>query len=88
MTATLPRPEDIQASFCAVIVDQWANDGVTHAFVAPGSRSTPLALALAEEPRIRVEIVHDERSAAFMALGAGLATGVPAITLCTSGTCL
>jgi 2-succinyl-5-enolpyruvyl-6-hydroxy-3-cyclohexene-1-carboxylate synthase len=86
MTATLPRPEDIQASFCAVIVDQWANDGVTHAFVAPGSRSTPLALALAEEPRIRVEIVHDERSAAFMALGAGLATGVPAITLCTSGT--
>ena len=86
MTATLPRPEDIQASFCAVIVDQWANAGVTHAFVAPGSRSTPFALALAEERRIRVEIVHDERSAAFMALGAGLATGAPAIALCTSGT--
>ncbi len=86
MTANLPRPEDVQASFCAVIVDQWATDGVTHAFVSPGSRSTPLALALAEEQRIRVEIVHDERSAAFMALGAGLATGAPAIALCTSGT--
>jgi 2-succinyl-5-enolpyruvyl-6-hydroxy-3-cyclohexene-1-carboxylate synthase len=54
--------------------------------IAPGSRSTPMALALAARPEIRIELFHDERSAAFAALGAGIATGVPAVLLCTSGT--
>jgi len=45
-----------------------------------------MALALAAEDRIAVELHHDERSASFMALGQGLATGVPALLLCTSGT--
>lgn len=34
----------------------------------------------------RVDVFHDERSAAFAALGSGLASGRPAIVLCTSGT--
>ncbi len=33
-----------------------------------------------------MHVVHDERVAAFAALGVGLATGVPAVVLCTSGT--
>ncbi|MGI9615858.1 MAG: 2-succinyl-5-enolpyruvyl-6-hydroxy-3-cyclohexene-1-carboxylic-acid synthase [Acidimicrobiales bacterium] len=74
------------ATFCATLVDEWARAGITDAFVAPGSRSTPLALALAAEDRLQVHVFHDERTASFAALGHGLASEIPAITLCTSGT--
>ncbi len=78
----------MQATFCATLVDEWVRLGVRHAVVAPGSRSTPIALALAEHGGVRIHIVHDERVAAFCALGVGLATEVlvPAVVLCTSGT--
>lgn len=81
-----PRPEDVQATFAATLVDEWARCGVQHAVVAPGSRSTPLALALADHPDVSIEVHHDERGAAFLALGIGLATGRPAVVLTTSGT--
>ncbi len=83
--AAVPPPEDVQATFCATLVDEWIRLGVAHAVVAPGSRSTPMALALTEREEIRVHVVHDERSAAFVALGLGL-DGDPALLLCTSGT--
>jgi len=54
--------------------------------VAPGSRSTPLAVALAQSEAIEVHVFHDERSASFAALGIGTASGFPAVLLCTSGT--
>jgi 2-succinyl-5-enolpyruvyl-6-hydroxy-3-cyclohexene-1-carboxylate synthase len=73
-------------TMCRTLLDEWAALGVRHAVVAPGSRSTPMALALAAEDRIDVHIFHDERSAAFAALGIGLSTGQPAVLLCTSGT--
>jgi 2-succinyl-5-enolpyruvyl-6-hydroxy-3-cyclohexene-1-carboxylate synthase len=77
---------DVQATFAATLVDEWARAGVRHAVVAPGSRSTPLALALLADDRLRVHVVLDERSAGFYALGVGAATGVPAVVLTTSGT--
>lgn len=77
---------DVQATFCSTLVDQWARDGVRLAFVAPGSRSTPMAIALAEHRDIALHICHDERTAAFAALGSGAVSGVPALALCTSGT--
>ncbi|MGO9876329.1 MAG: 2-succinyl-5-enolpyruvyl-6-hydroxy-3-cyclohexene-1-carboxylic-acid synthase [Acidimicrobiia bacterium] len=77
---------DVTASFAATLVDEWARAGVTDAVVAPGSRSAPLALALVRDGRVHVRVVLDERSAAFGALGLGLASGRPAVLLCTSGT--
>ncbi len=77
---------DDQVTFCATLVDQWMALGMQHAVVAPGSRSTPMALALAARDDLQVHVAHDERTAAFMALGIGQSTGVPAALLCTSGT--
>jgi 2-succinyl-5-enolpyruvyl-6-hydroxy-3-cyclohexene-1-carboxylate synthase len=70
---------------CATLVDEWVRCGVRHAVVAPGSRSTPMAMAVAEREELAVHVVHDERVAAFVALGLGL-DGVPAVLVCTSGT--
>jgi 2-succinyl-5-enolpyruvyl-6-hydroxy-3-cyclohexene-1-carboxylate synthase len=79
-------PADVQATFAATLVDEWVRYGLTDAVVCPGSRSTPLALALAEHQGVRVHVHHDERSGAFLAVGIGLATGRPALVLTTSGT--
>jgi 2-succinyl-5-enolpyruvyl-6-hydroxy-3-cyclohexene-1-carboxylate synthase len=77
---------NVQATFAATLVDEWVRCGVEHAVIAPGSRSTPLALALWASDDLDVSVHHDERAAAFMALGIGKASGRPAILLCTSGT--
>ena len=73
-------------ALASALVEELARCGVREAAVAPGSRSSPLALALLREPEIRVTTVVDERSAGFFALGAALASGRPAVVLCTSGT--
>ncbi|MEH2192093.1 MAG: 2-succinyl-5-enolpyruvyl-6-hydroxy-3-cyclohexene-1-carboxylic-acid synthase [Nostoc sp.] len=61
--------------------------GLTCAIVCPGSRSTPLAVAFAQQvPEIEAISILDERSAAFFALGQAQATGRAVVLLCTSGT--
>ena len=77
---------DATTSLARVLVDEWARGGVTDAALAPGSRSAPLALALADDHRVRVHVHVDERSASFFALGVAKATGRPAVVLSTSGT--
>src|SRR6476659_11321130 len=77
---------DATTAFARTLVDEWVRHGVTDACLAPGSRSAPLALALASDERVRVHVLLDERSASFFALGVARATGRPAPLLCTSGT--
>ncbi|MGH9265510.1 MAG: 2-succinyl-5-enolpyruvyl-6-hydroxy-3-cyclohexene-1-carboxylic-acid synthase, partial [Acidimicrobiales bacterium] len=77
---------DLNTGLARTLVDEWARAGVVGAAVSPGSRSTPLALALAGDGRVPLHVFLDERSASFFALGAAKASGRPAVVLCTSGT--
>ncbi|WP_448641192.1 2-succinyl-5-enolpyruvyl-6-hydroxy-3-cyclohexene-1-carboxylic-acid synthase [Geodermatophilus sp. URMC 63] len=72
-----------------VLVDELVRGGVTDAVVAPGSRSAPVALALAAAERagvLRLHVRIDERTASFLALGLARASGRPVPVLTTSGT--
>lgn len=76
-------------AFARVLVDELVRGGVTDAVLAPGSRSAPVALALAaaeREGRLRLHVRIDERTAAFLALGLAKASGVAVPVLTTSGT--
>lgn len=70
----------------ALLVEELVRQGVELFCISPGSRSTPLTLAAAENPRARTQICLDERGAAFYALGYARASGRPAALVCTSGT--
>ena len=50
------------ATFCATLVDEWVAAGLSAAMVAPGSRSTPMALALAAHAGVEVHVFHDEQA--------------------------
>ena len=62
-------------ALASALVEELARCGVERAIVSPGSRSSPVALALDREPGISVSVVLDERAAGFMALGASLSSG-------------
>ncbi|MFC5266173.1 2-succinyl-5-enolpyruvyl-6-hydroxy-3-cyclohexene-1-carboxylic-acid synthase [Kribbella qitaiheensis] len=76
-------------AFATVVVDELIRSGVREAVLAPGSRSAPLALALAaadREGRLRLHVRIDERTAGFLALGLIRGTGLPVPVVTTSGT--
>ncbi|MEH7502224.1 2-succinyl-5-enolpyruvyl-6-hydroxy-3-cyclohexene-1-carboxylic-acid synthase [Neobacillus drentensis] len=73
-------------AYIAAIVSELIFTGVSDVVVSPGSRSTPMAMIMAEHPDLKVHIHVDERSAAFFALGIAKALNKPVAILCTSGT--
>ncbi len=79
-------PTNANTALASAFVEELARGGLRQAVVSPGSRSTPLAVALWRQPEIEVTVIVDERSAAFFALGAAQARGAPVGLLCTSGT--
>lgn len=71
--------------FAQALLDELRRAGVAAVCLCPGSRSTPLALAVARSGLPHT--VHvDERSAAFYALGYAKAACRPVALVCTSGT--
>jgi 2-succinyl-5-enolpyruvyl-6-hydroxy-3-cyclohexene-1-carboxylate synthase len=81
-------PTNHNTALASAFAEELARGGLRRAIVSPGSRSTPLAVALWREPGIEVTVILDERSAGFFALGAAQASGEPVALLCTSGTAL
>ncbi|MBF2057608.1 MAG: 2-succinyl-5-enolpyruvyl-6-hydroxy-3-cyclohexene-1-carboxylic-acid synthase [Cyanobacterium sp. T60_A2020_053] len=77
---------NINTVWSSIIVDTLAQLGVKNAVISPGSRSTALTIAFAQEKRIKTIPILDERSASFMALGMAKKANLPSILVCTSGT--
>lgn len=71
--------------WCSVLVETLVRTGVSRAVISPGSRSTPLTMALVRHEGMETIPVLDERSAAFFALGQARRTGEPVVLVCTSG---
>jgi 2-succinyl-5-enolpyruvyl-6-hydroxy-3-cyclohexene-1-carboxylate synthase len=69
-----------------LIVEELVRNGVNYFVISPGSRSTPLTVAVAQSQQANKMICLDERAAAFHAIGYARATGNPAVLICTSGT--
>lgn len=67
-------------------VDQLALYGLKNVCISPGSRSTPLTTAFAENKKIKKFVIVDERSSAFFALGLAKQTQQPVAIVTTSGT--
>ncbi|MCA0171481.1 2-succinyl-5-enolpyruvyl-6-hydroxy-3-cyclohexene-1-carboxylic-acid synthase [Bacillus sp. RAR_GA_16] len=78
--------QEILSSYVGSFVDELVRSGIRHAVVSPGSRSTPLAMMMAEHPLLKVWMHIDERSAGFFALGMAKAHQEPVALLCSSGT--
>jgi 2-succinyl-5-enolpyruvyl-6-hydroxy-3-cyclohexene-1-carboxylate synthase len=76
-------------AFGVTFSDELIRCGLAEVVLAPGSRSTPLAMAFyeaARQRRLRLHVRIDERSASFTALGLAKASRLPVAVLCTSGT--
>ncbi|MEN9219443.1 MAG: thiamine pyrophosphate-binding protein, partial [Thermostichales cyanobacterium GMQP_bins_62] len=72
--------------WASVLVETWVRLGLRYGVLSPGSRSAPLALALAAHPGLEVMVAVDERCGGFLALGLAKRTGLPVVLVATSGT--
>ncbi|MFZ9354133.1 MAG: 2-succinyl-5-enolpyruvyl-6-hydroxy-3-cyclohexene-1-carboxylic-acid synthase, partial [Candidatus Nanopelagicales bacterium] len=87
MTENTSQPAS--ALTAELIVQQLIDNDVNFVALSPGSRNGPISLALIQAEKdglIKVGVRIDERSAAYLALGAAIASGKPSAVLTTSGT--
>jgi 2-succinyl-5-enolpyruvyl-6-hydroxy-3-cyclohexene-1-carboxylate synthase len=88
MTPPTDTPDTGTANlaFARALIEGLHSAGIAAAVLCPGSRSTPLALAVAQQDGFPHSVHIDERDAAFHALGHAKVTGRPVALICTSGT--
>jgi 2-succinyl-5-enolpyruvyl-6-hydroxy-3-cyclohexene-1-carboxylate synthase len=81
-----PLPPGAAERYVRAFTDQLLASGMRHVVICPGSRSTPLTLVFARDPRWRSWLHIDERSAGYFALGLARQLGEPVGLVCSSGT--
>ncbi|MBF0594046.1 MAG: 2-succinyl-5-enolpyruvyl-6-hydroxy-3-cyclohexene-1-carboxylic-acid synthase [Candidatus Omnitrophica bacterium] len=86
MADNLLKQPNINYLWSSLLVEELRRQGADHFFVAPGSRSAPIASAIGHNKKVRVFVHFDERALAFMACGYAASSGKPAVLICTSGT--
>lgn len=83
----IPVLKDTDKEYCRIVFDILLRKGVKDVILSPGSRNAPLLIGAACRP-FRKQIVTDERTAAFVALGIAMVSKSPVALVCTSGTAL
>lgn len=73
---------------CNILADLLVEHGVRRVILSPGSRNAPIIVALSRRRELRTDVVIDERSAAFIALGIAIQSCEPVALVCTSGSAL
>lgn len=80
---------NLHIAWARLFIESLVSAGVSDFVISPGSRSTPLVLAVAaaaRAQRVHMHVILDERVAAFFALGQARVRNMPSVLVCTSGT--
>lgn len=85
MESERPDTSNLQSR---IILDVMISHGVRTIILSPGSRNAPLLIASSAREELKKYIIHDERTAGFVALGIAMVTREPVLLACTSGTAL
>ena len=72
----------------SAFVNECVKHGMRHVVCSPGSRNAPLVIAFDEHPEIETFVIHDERCAAFYAMGMAQQLNAPVGITCTSGSAM
>ena len=78
--------ENINILWCNLIIEELVRNNINFFCISPGSRSTPLTIAVAQNAKAESKIFYDERASAYFATGYARATKKPAVIITTSGT--
>ncbi|GLS92436.1 2-succinyl-5-enolpyruvyl-6-hydroxy-3-cyclohexene- 1-carboxylate synthase [Psychromonas marina] len=77
---------NINQLWASIFIEELIRHGITEFCIAPGSRSTPLTLAIANHAEANTHIHFDERGLGFLAIGLSQASQKPVVIVTTSGT--
>ncbi len=72
----------------SAFVNECVKHGMRHIVCSPGSRNAPLVIAFDEHPEVETFVIHDERCAAFYAMGMAQQLNAPVGITCTSGSAM
>jgi len=83
---TIQSSPNMNYLWANLMIEELIRNGVNTFCISPGSRSSPLVLAVANNPKAKSLIHFDERGSAFRALGIASAMRKPCVVITTSGT--
>ncbi len=85
---SISKSPNINYLWSNLLIEEFVRNGLDYCCISPGSRSAPLTVAAALNPKMKTFVHFDERGEGFHALGYSSATGKPSIVITTSGSAL